>query len=372
MNGELQSIKSGAFFITKLKNISIPDSVRQISGFYDDQVIGGPFGLCIFLTNIFISENSALTRIGYAVSQKSPVTNIFIPKDCRIDAGAFNLMANLSVTIDSRNQYHRIYNKCIYSYDYNSFYWASRSYTDEFKFYPNCSIIAFEAFRGYSTKYALVIPPSIIKIDVGSFREFYCKSIIFQNYMIQTPNFQIFAYNYSPIIMPSILKVVHSRVFDYYFGKCIEFFSDIERIDSDSFTNCSELQEIRFHKLKNNLIIDSNSFRNCANLKYLIFPIESTDIITFNSTCLDECDSFIGVKFYMTIPRDIMKFNVSTKSLDIDVSTANKNGDPINCGRFQLKHPFDEKCKVPIHSCKRSPLSLNIPNIFVFICIIIE
>ena len=203
-----------------------------------------------------------------------------------ISLGAFNLMDNLTITIDPRNLHLKMFDNCIYSFNLNSLYWIPSYYQNNFTFNSNCHAIESQAFRGYRTNNDLVIPKEITTIKIDAFYQCLCRSIIFQNDMFETPNYNLFYACTSAIKMPEKLRVVKSSVFERYNGNSIEFYSDLQMIESESFINCSHLETIKFNKLNSNMIIDSNSFYNCANLQYLLFPFDSSDIITFNLTCL--------------------------------------------------------------------------------------
>ncbi|EAX95793.1 hypothetical protein TVAG_354050 [Trichomonas vaginalis G3] len=372
MNGELSGIDSAAFENTNLKSITIPDSIKYFSGISENEVNGAMFFNCKLLKEIIISENSSLTRIGYAFAQHAPVKKFFIPKNCMISPGSFSLMDNLSVTIDPRNPYMKMYDTCIYSFNFDSLYWLPVYYPNQFSFHSYCDTIETQAFRGYKTNNDLVIPKGISTIKVGAFFECNCRSIIFQNETTETPNYYLFLGSHAVIKMPEKLRVVRSMFFQRFDGSYIEFLSDLQMIESESFINCTYLEMIKFNKLKNNMIIDSNSFYNCESLKLLPFPFDSSDIITFNSTCLNRCKSFKGIKFYIIVPRKIMNFNVDKKLIEIDVKTSNSNGIIIDCGKFHVKDPFDDKCHIPIYSCNRFHSTLGFYYFYVFIAIAIE
>ena len=372
MNGELANINSAAFQNTKLKSFTLPDSVINIQGYIDNEIEGGVFTACTSLHNLEISKNSLLKYIGYAIGQSASIENIFIPQNCKISTGSFNLMRNLNVTIDSRNKNIRIYDNCIYSYDYKSLFWIPNLYPNFFTFNPNCQIVESEAFRGYESNFDLLIPSFLTTIKPYGFFGCFSKSIIFQNDNIQTLDVLIFHWCASVIKMSPKLMVVKSGIFNTYLGSYVEFDSELQKIESKSFIDCKNLQKIKFIKLKSNLIIDSDSFKNCPKLEHLVFPLESSDVITFNSSCLSQCDAFKGVKFYVLVPRNVINFNVSKTNLDVEVDTINVDNDYIKCGKIHMKHPFDDKCHLNIRSSNIFYSSFNLQYLIIFIIILSE
>ena len=145
----------------------------------------------------------------------------------------------------------------------------------------------------------------------------------------------------------------------------------MELIKSNAFNNCPYLEFVKFNKLKNPLMIETNAFVNCLKLKEIIFPFESADFTTFNSSALSMCNSFKGIKYYLTLTKNIRQQAFKSNDfIDIEVYYSDTEINK-SCGHVTIKHPFDQHCSININSCNinvyRSIFELEYTCTYIFV-----
>ncbi|EAY23455.1 hypothetical protein TVAG_071190 [Trichomonas vaginalis G3] len=360
-----------AFQSTKLTSIDIPKSLLYVDNLDDSTFWGGVFQYNINLMSINIPYDSSLKSIGYYVASGAPFTRIFIPKFCYITKQPFMWNGNLqTIELHPENPYHKLYKGCLYSYDYSSLCCVPADLQENFEFHPFCYKLNFACFHAFHIKIDLVIPPQINESETLPFYECYPRSIIFEN------NFDCFDREYfrgsnSRLVLPKILKIVNAKSFNYILSSYIEFYSEMELIKSNAFNNCPYLEFVKFNKLKNPLMIETNAFVNCLKLKEIIFPFESADFTTFNSSALSMCNSFKGIKYYLTLTKNIRQQAFKSNDfIDIEVYYSDTEINK-SCGHVTIKHPFDQHCSININSCNinvyRSIFELEYTCTYIFV-----
>lgn len=366
MDGILKIISPTCFAYSQIESIDIPNSVINISRYAGPNIEGGPFTSCLKLKAINIAEDSQLQYLGWSFAQTTNITTFYIPKDCKIDKGAFNLMEKLtSFTIHPENPYYKLYNGLLYSYDYTQLYQCPCAYPDVVKIHPECKQILFYCFRGYTSKYDLVIPENVTTFETNSLMHVNCPTLIFQSLVTEIGSGN-FIYSFYNIYLPKTLNKLKSSNIGDFRGKYIEFYSKIQILESGCITNCYNLEYVKFHDVDQNLIIKSNAFNNCPKLKHIILPVTSSSLISFEPEVFIECPLMRKIKYIWHLSSVSSHFLNGRKNNISDLTIF--SFDNSTCGEIDISVNSADQCKV-YKKCSMSYLApaLNKFVVMVFI-----
>lgn len=167
------------------------------------------------------------------------------------------------------------------------------------------------------------------------------------------------------VILPSTLKRLGRTVFEEYYAKSIEFFSDIEYIESDTFINCYNLEYVKFNEFKSSsCIIKSNAFKNCPSLKYIILPLRTAPAFQFEPNAFIDCKKLQQIKYNLNMQDFNHHFNdgiFNNKTQVSIISPANSS-----CGDVHISFPLPNTCKIiqfctslEVHSLYKSILTIS-------------
>ena len=320
MNGTLEIIYSGCFKLTKITNISIPDSVLILDSYtFAD---GGVFDMCVDLTSINIEPTSKLQSIGYALAQYSSVSSFFIPSMVSsISYGAFSEMVMLeSLKVDQNNTYFCSIEDMIYYKNKTILHTCAARKQTNITFTDEITKLGEEAFRTCLQTCELIIPESITEIPRNAF----------------------FNSHFSSIILHSNIESISSFAFCQSEITKITIPPSVTSIGTNAFQN-SKIENVIFNASQHDVTVGDFSFADCANLvsiqllhKGVVF---SSSNVFSNSPNLKNINYIIDIPYYNDVFQETVKLNLIVNSI------SRKSGRKNLCGIIPNIHMEENICK---------------------------
>lgn len=347
-DGSLKSLDSGSFASTQIFKIKLPKTVQNIGGhIWGTPDVAASFESCLFLTMFEIPSDSELNNIGYNSFGISKIIEIFVPKNTILQVGSLGNIATLQrIILHENNTNYNLYKGILYTSDYSTLIACPCNYSNKIEIHPNCTTLEVNAFRAATTFYDIVIPSSVKILKSQIFYAFSNNGKIIFEPGLENLNFSnIFVYTSSEVILPSTLKWIGSRTFNEYYGKSIEFFSNIECIDSETFLNCYNLEYIKFNEFRSSsCIIKSNAFKNCPKLKYIILPLRTAPVFRFEPNAFNQCSRLQQIKYNLNMQDFKHHFNSGIFNNKTQVSIISPSNS--SCGDVHISFPSSNTCKI--------------------------
>lgn len=135
---------------------------------------------CNNLKFFIIHEDSQLKYLSPTFIGNTKVEEIFIPENVTAQWGCFARVPSLkSIRLHESNKNYKLYESCLYSYDFNKFYWAPFIYDKQISFHPMTKTLAKFAFVNSNYTFDIVVPDTVTQLEDYTFNSCNVPKIIF-------------------------------------------------------------------------------------------------------------------------------------------------------------------------------------------------
>ena len=265
----LKSLGNCIISNTALTRLEIPDTLEEIPDWVDN------YGACIIdnplLTDVIISQNSNLTKIGSHAFMGSGLTSIHIPSKLQTFNSAPFLYCNIqNITVDPKNQ--------IFSTDELH----QSLFTDGGK-----TLIAVA--NGLTCEYT--IDSAVEKVTNQAFRSCKFSKINFQNGM-EFDSYLFSSTLFKTIDIPSGVTYIPSYLFADAKIEIVKLPETVKTINYNGFSNAEFLKEINIPESVTS--IENFAFANCRYLNEITIP---SSVTAYGYSVFSNCSSALVVHY---------------------------------------------------------------------------